>query len=89
MDGCDSDGGFYCPKCPKLYAKSGSGSQNSPGGPTFDGSYGVDTEDLISVPSIDFGSLCVPCAHISWVYTDGSDLTASFSLTKSIISQAT
>jgi len=25
-------------------------------GPTFDGSFGVDTEDIISVPCVDFGS---------------------------------
>jgi mannan endo-1,4-beta-mannosidase len=50
------DGGFYCIGCPKIYASSSSDNQVSPGGPTFDGSFGVDTEDIISVPSIDFGS---------------------------------
>ena len=53
-----SDGGFYCKDCPKLYAKS-SALMTSPGGPTFDGSFGIDTEDILSVPCIDFGSLYV------------------------------
>ena len=53
-----SDGGFYCKDCSKLYANSSS-LVNSPGGPTFDGSFGVDTEDILSVPCIDFGSLYV------------------------------
>jgi len=50
------DGGFYCSDCEKLYAPSSPENETSPGGPTFDGSFGVDTEDIISVPSIDFGS---------------------------------
>jgi len=50
------DGGFYCLQCPKKYAKKF--TQPSPGlpGKSFDGSYGVDTEDIIAIPSIDFGS---------------------------------
>jgi hypothetical protein len=28
-----------------------------PQGPAFDGSFGVDTEDIISIPCIDFGTL--------------------------------
>jgi mannan endo-1,4-beta-mannosidase len=64
-----SDGGFYCAGCPKLYAKHDSIQQKLPGGPTFDGSFGVDTQDLISVPSIDFGSLCVTSVmHIAVQY---------------------
>jgi len=50
------DSGFYCEGCPKLYAPSTLKLHDSPVGPAFDGSYGVDTEDIISVPSIDFGS---------------------------------
>jgi mannan endo-1,4-beta-mannosidase len=50
------DGGFYCDGCEKLFAPATSKKQSSPGGPTFDGSFGVDTEDIISVPCIDFGS---------------------------------
>jgi len=50
------DGGFYCIGCPKIYASSSTDNQVSFGGPTFDGSFGVDTQDIISVPCIDFGS---------------------------------
>jgi mannan endo-1,4-beta-mannosidase len=50
------DGGFYCTNCPKIYASSSSNTQVSDSGPTFDGFFGVDTEDIISVPCIDFGS---------------------------------
>jgi len=50
------DGGFYCEGCPKIYAKPSTKPPSSPGGPTFDGSFGVDTEDILGVPSIDFGS---------------------------------
>lgn len=53
------DGGFFCEGCPKLFAKSQKRSphrrNNSPGS-AFDGSFGVDTEDIIAVPCIDFGS---------------------------------
>jgi len=53
------DGGFYCldKSCPKLYAKKSLTPPNPllPGR-SFDGSYGVDTEDIMSIPSIDFGS---------------------------------
>jgi mannan endo-1,4-beta-mannosidase len=28
-----------------------------PTGPAFDGSFGVDTEDITSIPTIDFGTL--------------------------------
>jgi len=50
------DGGFYCNKCPKLYAHKKGKRDFSPVGPSFDGSFGVDTEDIISIPTIDFGS---------------------------------
>jgi len=50
------DGGFYCNKCPKLFAHSKAKRDFSPVGPAFDGSFGVDTEDIISIPTIDFGS---------------------------------
>jgi len=55
------DGGFYCHDCPKLYAPP-SPIPKKPctfcvrEGPTFDGSFGVDTEDITSVPCVDFGS---------------------------------
>jgi len=51
------DGGFYCLGCPKLYATKKATSPNPllPG-TSFDGSYGVDTEDILASPSIDFGS---------------------------------
>jgi len=51
------DGGFYCLGCPKLYAKQ-QATQPSPllPGHSFDGSYGVDTEDILASPCIDFGS---------------------------------
>jgi len=50
------DGGFYCQGCSKIYAKTSTKPPSTPGGPTFDGSFGVDTEDILSVPCIDFGS---------------------------------
>jgi len=52
------DGGFYCLGCPKLYAPSNAKAKRdfSPTGPAFDGSFGVDTEDIIAIPCIDFGS---------------------------------
>jgi mannan endo-1,4-beta-mannosidase len=51
------DGGFYCLGCPKLYATSKSTKpKDSLPGPSFDGSYGVDTEDILAIPTIDFGS---------------------------------
>jgi len=51
------DGGFYCLKCPKIYATDKhTVPKDSLPGPSFDGSYGVDTEDILASPSIDFGS---------------------------------
>jgi len=50
------DGGFYCINCPKLFANKKAKRDFSPVGPSFDGSFGVDTEDIISIPTIDFGS---------------------------------
>jgi mannan endo-1,4-beta-mannosidase len=50
------DGGFYCLQCDKVYAKNYQKPSPALPGPSFDGSYGVDTEDLLAVPSIDFGS---------------------------------
>lgn len=50
------DGGFYCLGCPKLYAKKSTPAKASLPGSAFDGSYGVDTEDILAIPSIDFGS---------------------------------
>jgi len=50
------DGGFYCLGCSKLYATQFTKPTPSLPGPSFDGSYGVDTEDIIAVPCIDFGS---------------------------------
>ncbi|KAJ2912781.1 hypothetical protein MD484_g7633, partial [Candolleomyces efflorescens] len=51
------DSGFYCLDCPKLFAKTSTPKQPALEGPSFDGSYGIDTDDLVSIPSIDFGSL--------------------------------
>ncbi|RXW15161.1 hypothetical protein EST38_g10695 [Candolleomyces aberdarensis] len=51
------DAGFYCLECPKLFAKTSTPKRPALEGPSFDGSYGIDTEDLVSIPSIDFGSL--------------------------------
>ncbi|KAF9464331.1 glycoside hydrolase superfamily [Collybia nuda] len=50
------DNGFYCtaPSCHKKFAKKGTKSPLS--GIAFDGSSGVDTEDIMSAPCIDFGS---------------------------------
>jgi len=52
------DGGFYCNNCPKLFAHGGKKRKRdfSPVGDAFDGSFGVDTEDLISIPAVDFGT---------------------------------
>ncbi|TFK18372.1 mannanase [Coprinopsis marcescibilis] len=50
------DGGFYCLNCPKKFAKEFTKPSPSLPGRSFDGSYGVDTEDLIAIPDIDFGS---------------------------------
>jgi hypothetical protein len=82
-----SDGGFYCDGCPKSYAPASSKKQISPGGPTFDGSYGVDTEDIISIPTIDFGSLYA--LHItSCIHQTDLPPTASCSQIKCITSLA-
>ena len=51
------DGGFYCLSCHKLYAKKSTQPNSLLTGPSFDGSYGVDTEDIVASPCIDFGSL--------------------------------
>jgi len=53
------DGGFYCLDCKKLFAPPSPKKECSfcvTDGPTFDGSFGVDTEDITSVPCVDFGS---------------------------------
>jgi len=52
------DGGFYClqQECKKKYAKSFTNPSPLLSGKSFDGSYGVDTEDILAVPHIDFGS---------------------------------
>ncbi|KAF8989119.1 mannanase [Cyathus striatus] len=51
------DGGFYCLGCKKLFATQSTQPTTSLPGPSFDGTYGVDTEDIMAIPSIDFGSL--------------------------------
>ncbi|KAJ2913324.1 hypothetical protein MD484_g7110, partial [Candolleomyces efflorescens] len=51
------DSGFYCLDCPKLYANTSTRRQPALEGPSFDGSYGIDTDDLLAIPTIDFGSL--------------------------------
>jgi len=60
LDSCHiitaGDGGFYCLGCKKLYAKQSTQPKASLPGSAFDGSYGVDTEDILAIPSIDFGS---------------------------------
>jgi mannan endo-1,4-beta-mannosidase len=50
------DGGFYCLGCPKLFASKSTQPKASLPGHSFDGSYGVDTEDIMAVSCIDFGS---------------------------------
>ncbi|KAF9526287.1 glycoside hydrolase family 5 protein [Crepidotus variabilis] len=50
------DSGFYCLGCKKLYASISTHPRASLSGPSFDGSYGVDTEDILAVSCIDFGS---------------------------------
>ncbi|KAF9526289.1 glycoside hydrolase family 5 protein [Crepidotus variabilis] len=50
------DGGFYCLGCKKTYASKSTQPRPSLPGSSFDGSYGVDTEDILAVPCIDFGS---------------------------------
>jgi len=50
------DGGFYCLQCSKLFAKKFTHPKPSLQGRSFDGSYGVDTEDILAVRDIDFGS---------------------------------
>ncbi|KAF8961626.1 glycoside hydrolase family 5 protein [Flammula alnicola] len=50
------DGGFYCLSCKKLYAKQSTQPNPTFPGPSFDGSYGVDTEDILASPCVDFGS---------------------------------
>ncbi|KAJ2925251.1 hypothetical protein H1R20_g11829, partial [Candolleomyces eurysporus] len=50
------DSGFFCLECPKLFANTSTPKRPALEGPSFDGSFGIDTEDLVSIPSIDFGS---------------------------------
>jgi len=50
------DGGFYCIGCPKLFPSPAGSTQGPLPGPAFDGSFGVDTEDIINIPCISFGS---------------------------------
>jgi len=54
------DGGFYNLGGPKIYAtKHITPADPLFPGPSFDGSYGVDTEDILASPHIDFGSFQV------------------------------
>jgi len=71
------DGGFYCTNCTKIYAASSSNQTDSPGGPTFDGSYGVDTEDIISIPSIDFGSFQLFPNQVHYFPGDNGDFATT------------
>ncbi|TFK71220.1 mannanase, partial [Pluteus cervinus] len=48
------DGGFYCLDCPKLYSPLPPTPPSA--GSALDGSFGVDTEDILAVHCIDFGS---------------------------------
>ncbi|TFK71633.1 glycoside hydrolase [Pluteus cervinus] len=48
------DGGFYCLSCPKLYSPLPPTPPSS--GSALDGSFGIDTEDILAIPCIDFGS---------------------------------
>ncbi|KAG8898094.1 hypothetical protein FRC00_003313 [Tulasnella sp. 408] len=50
------DGGFFCKNCQKLNSHSKRwNSDYGPIGPAFDGSQGIDTEDILRIPTIDFG----------------------------------
>ena len=51
--------GPFIQRPPKLFAKKTTPNQPALQGPSFDGSYGIDADDLVSIPSIDFGSLYV------------------------------
>jgi len=50
------DGGFYCIDCPKLFPSPAGSTKGPLPGSAFDGSFGVDTEDILNIPCIDFGS---------------------------------
>ncbi|KAJ2919875.1 hypothetical protein MD484_g569, partial [Candolleomyces efflorescens] len=50
------DSGFFCLECPKLLANKTTSRRPALGGPSFDGSFGIDTEDLLAIPHVDFGS---------------------------------
>jgi mannan endo-1,4-beta-mannosidase len=58
-DAAFSDAGYYCLSCHKLFAEHTTSPNGLFTGPSFDGSYGVDTEDIMAIGSIDFGSLYV------------------------------
>ncbi|KAG8926115.1 hypothetical protein FRC00_003249 [Tulasnella sp. 408] len=55
------DGGFFCPTCEKVnggdskYKLKRWNSDYPPAGPGFDGSQGIDTEDILRIPTVDFG----------------------------------
>ncbi|KAG8941080.1 hypothetical protein FRC00_012590, partial [Tulasnella sp. 408] len=54
------DGGFFCPNCEKVNAgdshyKLKRWNDSPPAGPGFDGSQGIDHEDILRIPTIDFG----------------------------------
>ncbi|TFK71218.1 glycoside hydrolase family 5 protein [Pluteus cervinus] len=48
------DAGWYCLRCPKLFSHLPPTPPRA--GSALDGSFVVDTEDIIAVPGIDFGS---------------------------------
>ncbi|KAG9043608.1 hypothetical protein FS837_009340 [Tulasnella sp. UAMH 9824] len=56
------DGGFFCPTCEKINshtkrtALKRRNSDSPPIGPGFDGSQGIDAEDILRIPTIDFAS---------------------------------
>jgi hypothetical protein len=50
-----------------LFAKKSTQANGLLTGPSFDGSYGVDTEDIMAIGSIDFGSLYACPLHIAHV----------------------
>ena len=70
---CCSVHGFLCKSCPKRFTKKQSRSMferqfNPAPNSAFDGSFGVDSEDIMNSPHIDAGSLCVfkPIHSASW-----------------------
>jgi mannan endo-1,4-beta-mannosidase len=69
------DGGFYCIGCPKLFP-SPAGSTSSPlPGSAFDGSFGVDTEDIMNIPCIGFGSFQLFPDQVTYFPTQTSNFT--------------